>query len=89
MKVSHFERGKGRIKLKPTLVHIKSIKLETFFRMISDTLKVKVVRFYFDPSYDYCDKSRFVGLIVVVCGQTRQVRTIDLSRQHWHQISQN
>ena len=41
-----------------------------------------MLKFYSDPSDDYCDKCGFVGLIVVVCGQTEGgVRSIDLLRQ--------
>ena len=63
--------------------------VNVIFLNFSDAEKIQSNNFYSDPFHDYLDKCRFVGLIVAVCGQTRRVRTIDLSRQYWHQITQN
>ena len=65
MKILHLEGGIVKIKLKP-LSHWRTVnvKIERLLTLY------KIAKFYSDPSHDYCDKCRFVGLIVVVCGET-------------------
>ena len=70
MKILHLEGGIVKIKLKP-LSHCSALThSECQIERLLTLYKIKIAEFYSDPSHDYCDKCRFVGLIVVVCGQT-------------------